>query len=209
MVAIRQERNNNLYLNVKDGKFVRKTDKTEGEGVRQRTFFNPQTQTQETVTEEFFDSVQGYIRECKINTPPFGGKQVELTIEDDKSEKAIIQFMFGDDKSLNVYARSFIQKIPAIDVKKEVVIIPYKFLNKEKTAQRGKDIYMQGFTVYQDDVKLQSAFTMNNPQGVPGPEKTTRMGEEKLDFSKQNDFLYERLVEFTEKVVEKGSDLPF
>jgi len=42
----------------------------------------------------------------------------------------------------------------------------------------------------QDGEKVPMAFTKDNPNGMPAPVKTVKMGKEKWDFSAQEEFLY-------------------
>jgi len=208
MGAIRTEQSNIMFLNLKEGKFVRKTEAKEaGGGIRKRTYLNPQTGSSETVFEEYFDQVSGKMTDCRIDTPDFGVKFIKAKLEDQNGEVVQIQINFGDANQVKKSAKSFIQKIPGLDITKEMTIIPYKFKDEEKSREKGRDIMIEGMNIFQDDTKIKNAYTKDNPAGVPAAEKVVKMGEEKWDFTKVNEFLYDKLFEFTQKFTD--DDLPF
>ena len=170
----------NNYYNVSNGKIVRSFGKTKPEGIKTHERVN---KNGETVYEQLFDFIQADIVDASLQSHEQYGDSIKLRMEGD-GLTAELSILFDSS-----YGRSFLFKIPNVDIKKEFKISPYAFLNKE-----GKNIV--GLNIHQSGEKIINAYSRENPNGLPQLKKVKFNGKEQWDKTEQLAFLRERFDEF-------------
>ena len=182
-----------------EGSFVKKVP--EGtEGSRVRTYLNPKTETEETVSEDVIKAFTGYIRDISLEEKDWG-EVLMITLVDSEGEVLI---------SLNAdsnFGTDFMKKIPNVDLTKEVRLAPYSFEDGDKKVR--------GITVEQEGEKIYSFFSakdgdkVTSINGFPEPEGDTS----KYTKKKWRDYfgvdVYNFLRDYTvDNIVPKFEDLP-
>jgi hypothetical protein len=192
------ENNVSNYYNISNGKVVRSFGKNEPEGIQTTSRVN---KNGDTVFEQNFDFIEGAIVDAKLTEHDEYGSHIVLTISDGET-KADLQIKFD-----SAYGRSFLFKLPKLDVKSKVKIKPYSFVSKDN----GKTI--TGLNVFNPN-KVENAYTKDNPNGLPQLKKVKFNGKEQWDKTEQIEFLTEKynhfLALFKEvEVSEEDEDLDF
>lgn len=168
------------YYNISNGKVVRSFGKNEPENIKTTSRVN---KNGDTVFEQNFDFIEGNIFDAKLTEHDEYGSHIVLTISDGET-KADLQIKFD-----SAYARSFLFKLPNLDIKSKVKIKPYSFVSKDN----GKTI--TGLNVFNPD-KLSNAYTKENPNGLPQLKKVKFNGKEQWDKTEQIEFLTVKYNEF-------------
>jgi hypothetical protein len=192
------ENNVSNYYNISNGKVVRSFGKNEPEGIQTTSRVN---KNGDTVFEQNFDFIQGSIVDAKLTEHEEYGSHIVLTISDGET-KADLQIKFD-----SAYGRSFLFKLPNLDVKSNVKIKPYSFVSKDN----GKTV--TGLNLFNPN-KIDNAYTKDNPNGLPKLKKVKFNGKDQWDKTEQIEFLTEKYNEFLAlfkeiEVSEDSEDLDF
>lgn len=157
MQTVTNENNKKFLTVLADGKFHQSVPEgTEGAIVRT---YEDKDGVEKTKTELVFDEVIGKITKMSFEDGDFG-KNLQLEIDADGVISLSTASNFGED---------MMKKLPAIDLSKEVKLVPYSFEDGGKSKK--------GITVYQDDVKIDSYYwdkmEKKSINGIPEPEGDT------------------------------------
>jgi hypothetical protein len=172
------------YISIlSDGKFHQTVeDGTPGSIVRE---YEDKEGNMKQKVELVFDDVVGKITNVSFEEGEFG-KNINIEIDNEGIISAGVATNFAED---------LMKKIPAIDLAKEVKLVPYAFVTKE-----GKN--KKGVTVYQDGEKVESAYynadTKKATNGIPQPEGDTAKFDSddwKMHFMKVRKFLIGKIEE--------------
>ena len=180
MVGIENSVGGNYY-NVSNGKIVKSFGSNETEGATSRV-----NKVGNTVYEKYFSFIEGNLIDASIKSNEAFGDSIILKLQDEAGELDILQLKFDSS-----YGRSFLFKIPNLDLSKSMKIVPYSFTNKN-----GKEI--TGLNIY-NNAKVLSAFSREEPNGLPPLKEITFNGKKQWDKTKQLAFLSEIFVEFVSK----------
>jgi len=168
------------FVNVIDGKFtIRVPDGTEGAVKRELT--NGENKGK-MVSELQYTRLTGMITKILFETSKYG-ERIIIVVSDD------IDYFFQIPWNSSI-KNSIITRLPNVDFNKEVTFS--SFLDKEKK--------INVVLIYQNDELVASAYTKENPNGMPEAKKTTVRGVEKWDFSEVEEFLYNVLMEQSKRV---------
>ncbi|MHA1903892.1 MAG: hypothetical protein ACW977_07970 [Candidatus Thorarchaeota archaeon] len=161
---------NAKYLNVMFGKVVQKV-KADTEGAISRVNKNG-----DTVYENHYDSFSGSLVSARIESTEKYGDFVELVMESD-GDYFNVQFPVRSG-----YGRSFMYRLPNLEVTEEFEITPYDFENNE-----GKRV--SGLNLYQNGEKILSFWTRENPGKLPELEEVEFQGKTRWDDGKRTKYL--------------------
>jgi len=128
-----------------EGVFVKKVDKGTPNS-RERTYLNPKTEKEETVTEDVVKAFTGYIRNIELQEQDWGEVIMVTLVEDDGNQ---VSLSFNADSN---FGTDLMKKLPNVDFLKLVRLAPYSFETKE-----GKK--MRGVTIEQAAEKVTSFFS--------------------------------------------------
>lgn len=141
-----------------------------------------------------YDSVSGKLTKAEMkHIEQISADVIELVLKDGIDTYKL---------TLNVdsrYGQSFMARMLAIDLDKEVEIIPYAFENKE-----GKKV--SGLNVKQNGEKINSLYTKDAPNGLPEAKQVRKGKEIKWDFTDQTNFYYDRFEEFAAKFPDQPAE---
>lgn len=140
---------NNIYLSVMDGKLVQKV-KEGTEGAISRTNKN-----NEVVHELKYTGLKGFITNIAISDGKFG-KDLEIKVKTG-SQNFVIQ-----TSASGGYAYGVLTKMVNLDFEKQTEIRPFS-IPSEKDKTKNNNFLV----LYQDGKKIESAFTRENPNGLP------------------------------------------
>jgi len=183
-----------------EGSFVKKVDKGTPNS-RVRTYTNPKTETEETVTEDVVKAFIGYIRNIELVEQDWGEVLMITLLEDNGKE---VNLSFNADSNFGI---DIMKKLPNVDPMKLVRLAPYSFESEGKK--------LRGVTVEQDAEKIYTFFsekngdTVKSINGFPEPKGDTSK------FTKKNwrDYfgvdVYNFLRDYTvDTTIPKFDDLP-
>ena len=180
-MGLNKNNNNGKFLGITNGKIsLRVPEGTEGAVERE-------TKNGDTVYEEYFDSVSGYIVGGGVERKKIGDNTIEqVTVKIKDSD--------GDHFTLNIpwasrVRDSFIKVLPNLDVSKQVEIVVFPSKNAK---DKGRPVLI----VKQDGSKVDWAYSRTEPNGLPQPTKRTVKGIETWDFSIVEDWLWSKGEEF-------------
>lgn len=166
-----------VYLSVANGRLVRQHKEATPDTVQR------ENKVGKLVHEEFFKELVGVI--TKIDTK-----------ENDYGKQWQIVFSDGDDKYMvqmpysGRYSSSFLKALPNVEQGKAVKFMPWEMQDKNNAAKK-----VTGVTMYQNDgngfVKVPSAYTKEDPNGLPEMTKKKIKGKDQWDDSEMMEFLEE------------------
>jgi len=158
------------------------------------------------VFEKHYEYLEASLDSASVVDSPYG-QNIELSFND-----------VGDEYTLNIgldsrYGKDFMNKFVNVDISSPMKIKPFSFENDE-----GKRF--TGVTIYQNNEKVEKAFTRDNPNGMPEAVMKKVKGKDTWDFTDQENFLYEQFMEKCKefsgspkkekkKEVKEEGDLPF
>lgn len=164
-----------IYLSVANGKLVRQFKQATKESAERVN------KVGKTVFEEFYKDLTGIITKIETKENDYG-KQWQITIEDGE-EKYMVQMPYSGR-----YSSSFLKALPNVKQGQPVRFMPWEMADK---ADANKKI--TGVTMYQDDgdgfVKIPSAYTKDEPNGLPEMTKAKVKGKIVWDDSDMVQFL--------------------
>ena len=203
MGATRNESSNSTFFKVADGKIARKIKKQE-----LPENYNPREYRVRTggvngepfeAVEEIFDSLVGEITDIVFQEPPYGGRQLRVTVVDG-DDTAVLNLGFDKGRSgLDNNGVSFMGKLMALNPEEwigaEAKIQPYKIARDDNPEK-----FNIGVTVTHNGSKLVSAFQKpsewnGNTAGrfadkVPGIEEKLVRGKKTYDSFERDDAIY-------------------
>jgi len=138
----------------------------------------------DTVNELQFSYVDGYVAGGRIKQGQFGST-VEIDLQDG-DETYLVQIPVPEAGGIGDYFMSFGKACPNIDPTKKLFL----GLGYDREDDRSF-LYLK-----QDGNTVHSAFTKENPNGMPQWEKKEVMGKVKWNADEQNEFLYGQIVDF-------------
>jgi len=113
-----------------------------------------------------------------------------------------LSLKFFDGEKTEDYSGNFLERSPNLDVNKTVNMVPYNFEDKENGKRR------RGITLYQDNVKIESAFgkdkgdkPMAKEHKIKGSSKVVWVWKEVGEFQEK------LLKDFTEKLKNRSSNI--
>ena len=149
------------YFSIHGDSFTKKAQPNE-EGAVMRTYLNDD-KIEVNVWEYKFKDLSGVITKIETKTLPFGD-QYQITLHD-MGEDFVAQIQADSN-----FAETLIKRFPNIDFKEPVKLVPYSFIPKEETRKK------EGINVFQSGEKLASAYTKDNPNGMPTVESLAKLG---------------------------------
>jgi hypothetical protein len=187
-----------IYLSVANGKLVQQVKE------QTTTSVSRINKVDKTVHEEFFKDLTGVITKIETKENEFG-KQWQIVFQDGDS-KYMVQMPYSGR-----YSSSFLKALPNITQGQPVRFMPWEMKDKNDSTKK-----VTGVTLYQDDgngfVKIPSAFTKEDPNGLPQMKKVKVKGKETWDDSEMMEFLEDmakRWLLLTPKAKEPEDKLPF
>lgn len=190
-MATKSKKKTGLFLQVVNngrmGMFVSNpTDDSE-------TFTNSEGKTRNY---EFYDDISGMLSKVYCYDKEFSaGKEVEMfviTLINSEGNKESITMPFNSN-----YAQSFIKRLEGINIHEEVKIKTFKIKDKEKSAEKGKDVFNELCLPYQKQGKewksIENLYKKDSDKKLPGAkqEKVKEKGKMviKYDFTAQKEAL--------------------
>jgi hypothetical protein len=162
---------NTVYLSVADGKLVRQHKQANANTV-ERT-----TKTGKLVYEEHFKDLKAMLVDLETRENDYG-KQWQLKFKDG-NETFIIQMPYSSR-----YASSFLKALPLVDLTQPVRFMPWSMQDKNDATKK-----VTGITLYQTGGKIPSAYTKENPNGLPEMKQIKIKNKLTWDDSDMTDFL--------------------
>lgn len=191
-MAKRAEKKTGLYLQiVRNGKMGMFTENPTDNS---DTYTNSEGKTRNY---EFYDEISGKLAKVYCYDKEFGaGKEIEMfviTLINSEGNKESVTMPFNSN-----YAQSFIKRLEGIDLNSEIVIKTFKIKDKEKSAEKGKEIFNELCLPYQKNKKgelesVKNLYTKDSENKIP--EATTKTVKEKgksvtkYDFTAQKEAL--------------------
>lgn len=177
MGANKSENAGSKYYSVANGKLVLKHKEPNKDTV---TRVNKKGNT---VHEEFFNNMTGVITGISVKPDTGYGKQWEVSFMED-GQKSIVQMSYSGR-----YSSSFLKALPNLEQGKTVKFMPWEMDDNKKP---GKTI--TGITLYQDQdgngmTKVPSAYTKEDPNGLPEMKKVKVKGVQTWDDTDMMEFL--------------------
>lgn len=167
--------NQKKWITIKNGNLTVRAQEGE-EGAVERKWTIPKTGEKGSTWEFQYPTFTGFVRGAEFDNTDYGVVFAVDMFDKDSGDT----YQLRIDVNSRIFSQ-FAKRIPNIDVEKELTI--GAGLDKEKGD--ATFIYMK-----QDGEAVKFAFTKDNPNGLPAPEKKTRMGKDVWDFSAQEEFLY-------------------
>jgi hypothetical protein len=164
-----------IYLSVANGKLVQQ-HKQPTENTAERV-----NKVGKTVHEEFFRDLTGVITKIETKENDYG-KQWQITFQD-STDKYMVQMPYSGR-----YSSSFLKALPNLKQGEPVKFNPWEMQDKNNSSKT-----ITGVTLYQDDgngmVKVPSAYTKENPNGLPEMKKKKIKGKDVWDDTEMMEFL--------------------
>lgn len=164
-----------IFLSVANGKLVRE-HKEKNEVTAERV-----NKKGRTVHEEFFKDLTGVITEISTRENDFG-KQWQVIIVDG-NDKFMVQMPYSGR-----YSSSFLKALPNVSQGEAIRFSPWEMQDKKDASRK-----ITGVTMYQNDgngwVKIPSAYTKEDPNGLPEMRKVKIKGKETWDDGDMMEFL--------------------
>jgi hypothetical protein len=180
-----------IYLSVANGRLVRQHKEATKETVQRE---NKQGRI---VHEEFFKDLTGRITKIATKENDYG-KQWQVIIVDG-DDKYMVQMPYSGR-----YSSSFLKALPNVDPAEPVKFMPWEMDDKNRA---GKTV--TGVTLYQNDgngwVKIKSAFTKEEPNGLPEMKKVKVKGKETWDDSAMMEHLESVAAEWSANLSEPSN----
>jgi hypothetical protein len=178
-----------LYLSVKHHGIVEES-KREREGFQPISIFVQRTG--ETITKfiKRYKSVEGFIKKIDYRESEYEGVKFnswKIHIVDDQGKLGILDLLLNSNPGTR-----FMKLAENLDFTKPVEFSAWHDTKDDKTA----------FVVKQNGHSVSQKYTRENPNGCPEPVQRGRQG--KWDFTDQEDFLYDRMVNAVIPAVERA-----
>lgn len=157
------------YLTIGDGK-IKKRVKQPTEKSVTRT-----TKDGNTIHEEVFSSLTGFIIDIKVYTHEEYGKFWNVYVKDEKDTFCLQMNYSGG------YSSSFLKTLPNVDFSQEVTISPNMKIENDK---KKVTVFLK-----QNDQPLKWFFTKDDPKGLPPMNKVRFKGQDTWDDTDMMEFL--------------------
>lgn len=189
-----------IFLSVSNGKLVRQFKEATTE-TTQRT-----NKVGKVVHEEFYKDLTGIITKIETKENDYG-KQWQITIIDG-DEKYMVQMPYSGR-----YSSSFLKCLQNVQQGKPVRFMPWEMADKSDANKK-----ITGVTMYQDQdgngmTKIPSAYTKEDPNGLPEMKKVKVKGKQTWDDSDMMSFLEDAAREWIKGVPvsdeKTGEEAPF
>lgn len=142
------------------------------------------------VYELLYNSLSAFVKNLSITDSQFG-ENIELEMEDVNGENFCLQIGWGNFSVRN----SFVNRLPNIDFTEELEFVIFEDKDNKKPV----------FLIKQNGGYVKYAYTNDKPNGRPAPKVKKVRGKEEVDYSEQENFLYEIL---KNKASEFNGDVP-
>lgn len=164
-----------IYLSVANGKLVRQHKKPT-EATTER--INKQGKV---VYEEFFKDLIANLVSITTKDGEFGKQWIVLF--EDEGQYFQVQMNYSSR-----YSSSFLKSLPNVNAELPIKFMPWEMEDKNDPSKK-----VTGITIYQDDgngfVKVPSAYTKEEPNGLPQMKKIKIKGKEQWDDTDMMAFL--------------------
>lgn len=171
-----------IYLSVANGKLVRQFKQATKESAERVN------KTGKTVHEEFYKDLTGIITKIETKENDYG-KQWQIVFQDGE-ERYMVQMPYSGR-----YSSSFLKALQNVKQGLPVRFMPWEMQDKSDVNKK-----ITGVTMYQDDgngqVKIPSAYTKEDPSGLPEMTKAKVKGKIVWDDSEMMEFLEARAKEW-------------
>ncbi len=175
------------YCTIIGGKFSIRTDADDPNGEPRQLKKGPNEG--KTVYELKFNVLEGKINSLNLEDGEYG-QRLCMAVVDDQGEQVMLQLGWGSNERA-----SFVRCLPNIDFNQQV-----KFaLSISKKGKTYLNLSQNG------GKKVEPAYTRDEPNGMPEPIQSEKMGKVVWDWSDQEEFMY-HLVKKYEEIV--NQDLP-
>lgn len=148
---------------------------------------------------EFFESIEGFVRSAYVYDKDLNDdrKMEELVLKlEYEGEMEVLQVPFN-----TAYAQSIIKRLENIDVSAPVEIKCYCIFDKEKSTEKGKDIYNKMILPYQNGKSIENPYKKDGKKMPEVIKKKIKGGKEfSYDFSELEEFFRQLVFSFNEKV---------
>lgn len=173
-------RGNRTFVNIVNGRFAKRvTEDTPGAVKR---IIEKKDKSKKEVWEIYYDDVNGMIDSVEIDETGDFGDQAKVNMSD-VGEKFTVTLSMASRE-----AKSFLCCLKNIDLRSEVILMPFNFESKE---ERGKKVI--GMNTYQGgkkkEFKVAPYFSKENPNGLPPVPEGSDTDEFKIVMKQQEIFL--------------------
>lgn len=148
----------------------------------------------ETVHEELFDSIDGVITGLATEKSDYGNQLVISLYDPDDDQEYKIRVPLSSQYTYGIFKR-----IGNIDFSRPLKLRPY-FIEEPNGSKAG-------FTVYQDDKKIELAYSKDNPNGMPELVEKTIKGQSVWDDTDRLKFFAQLVKTQVAPVIEANSKL--
>jgi len=183
-----------VYLYIIDGKIACRLEKhvfnEDGAQVsEEREIKDKQGNLVKIVIERYYEKIFGVIVDAKIEKSDFG-YQLRFYFKTNSEHELVLSMSTNSG-----YARALLYRLPNVDPDNEVMFKPYNFISKDNGKKQ------QGIAVYQNEEKIISAFTKDEPNGLPPVDVTeNEFGEQAYNDKKRMKFLFDKFKDFAAKL---------
>lgn len=164
-----------IYLTVSNGKLVQQHKEANANTIQR------ENKVGKIVHEEFFKELVGVITRIETKENDYG-KQWQIVFADG-DDKYMVQMPYSGR-----YSSSFLKALPNVVQGKPVKFMPWEMQDKSNASKK-----ITGVTLYQNDgdgfVKVPSAYTKEDPNGLPEMTKKRVKGKDVWDDSEMMDHL--------------------
>lgn len=185
-----------IYLSVANGKLVQQ-HKQANDNTIERV-----NKTGRTVYEEFYKDLTGIITKIETKENDYGKQWQILFI--DGTDRYLVQMPYSGR-----YSSSFLKALPNVKQGEPVRFMPWEMQDKSDANKK-----ITGVTLYQDQdgngmTKIPSAYTKEDPNGLPEMTKAKVKGKIVWDDSEMVQFLEDMAKEWIAKtpVINDGKDV--
>lgn len=160
-----------IYLGVANGKLVQEVKEKQPDSVERVN------KVGRTVHEVFYKDLTGVITKITTKENDYG-KQWQIVFEDG-DDKYMVQMPYSGR-----YSSSFLKALPNVAQGVPVRFMPWEMTDKNNASKK-----VTGVTLYQNEAKVPSAYTKEDPNGLPEMEQVKIKGKTTWDDSAMMEFL--------------------
>ena len=193
-MGLESETRSGTYIKVVNGMFAVRCQEGDKDA-KERTLENGPN-AGDIIYEKLYGSYRGFIKKAWIKEDGKYGATFSLKMSDGNSNANITVPLSSR------HAKKFFGVMNRIDLDKEVVLTPYK-MDKKEDGKIIKDKFIHGWTVKQDDEKLESTYSRED---VPEMEKIKVKGKEVWDDTAQLEFFKSKFEEWKEKNLDEEEE---
>lgn len=172
-------------------------------------YVNPMTNAPSGFWKEYYNGVVGYLNYIGIRTQQINNINVYffvVTIKDYAlNENYVISIpLYTQKGGISSYVKSFVKYYRNIDINREIVFNAFKKKSTDAFAPGNLIIAYPGEGGKDSMVEL---YYKNGLNGWPEAEKVMQFGKEKPDYSKQDQFVFDRINEYVNDFNSKIKDV--